>query len=276
MSLTYTDLPNTQFPEAIDDWYRYEDPNLQELEVINKYYEYMNSNDLNSAVAILESNPNLKTKIVNADNLNKLRDGLISLERFFFSDVEKYLMDLMQDMGEWSNSQKYGKYNVVQYKDEVYMCIDAQTPIGTLPTDINYFIKLAIKGEQGASGIGLSYRYGGWDSTVQYYKEDCVEYNNVLWAAKKDNIGQTPADGSEYWDKVISFNLMLEEINTALEGKADKTHTHKAKEISIENVDNYFENNNVEGALNEIAKRIGKISFSITDKGILRVIYEEE
>lgn len=39
---------------------------------------------------------------------------------------------------------------------------------------------------------------GEWDSSISYEKLDVVSYNNALYIAKKQSVGQVPTDG-EYW-----------------------------------------------------------------------------
>ena len=106
------------------------------------------------------------------------------------------------------------------------MNIADDTPIGTLPTNTNYWYALAIKGDQGESGLGLTPR-GTWSEYTQYYQNDLVSYNNALWAAKEDNIGYFPNDTSKVWYSVLSLNIVWSsmkiqnsEIDAILDGSA--------------------------------------------------------
>lgn len=85
------------------------------------------------------------------------------------------------------------------------MAIADDIPIGTIPTDIVYWYPLAIKGEQGESGLGLTPR-GYWSDSTQYYKDDMVAYNNVLWAALSDNQNYIPNESSSVWLKMLAFS----------------------------------------------------------------------
>ena len=51
---------------------------------------------------------------------------------------------------------------------------------GTPITNTNYWRPLTLRGEQGASGTSLTFRYT-WDATQTYYSQDIVVYNNVIW-----------------------------------------------------------------------------------------------
>lgn len=207
MSEIYPDLEN-KFPLGIDDFEKFVDPDIAALTAINQYYTLYDSGDLVGAKNILETNPNLKRMIINAENLNKLRDGLISVERYYLNDVQQYLVEIVKYKGSWSSSAKYTKYDVVTYvrngATESFMGIATDIPIGTLPTSTTYFIPITIRGEQGESGTGLSPR-GYWLSTSQYYQDDCVSYNNMLWYAKRDNLNKVPQPVSDDWEVILQM-----------------------------------------------------------------------
>ena len=135
-----------------------------------------------------------------------------------------------------------------------YMAIADNIPIGTLPTNINYWYPLSIKGEQGVPGLGLTPR-GIWSEYIQYYQNDLVSYNNALWAANEDNIGYFPSDSSTVWYSVLSINIAYEsikitneEIDRILDGTATLTDTNTGidsdsnESISREEIDNVLNN----------------------------------
>ena len=211
MSIIYPDLENN-FPESIDNFDKYLDPTLEMLSVINQYYTLFDTGDLVGATTLLESNPTLKQMIINADNLNQLRDAIISLERYYMDDVQQYLVEIIKFKDIYNPSTKYLKYDVVGYvigsATEYFMCIDSTVPIGTLPTNATYFIPITLRGEQGASGTGLSYR-GGWDGIRQFYKDDCVVYNNILWSANIDNLASEPTLEGSDWTYVMGIQKQI-------------------------------------------------------------------
>lgn len=203
MSAIYPDLQN-KFPEAIDDFSKFTDPSISQIALINQYYSKFQSGDIAGAAQILEDNPSLKTAILNAERLNKLRDGLIAVQRYYMDDVQEYLVEIVKNKGDWNNQTKYTKYDVVFYPiegaEQAFMGISTEIPIGTLPTDQTYWVPLTMRGEQGASGIGLTPR-GVWQSSVSYSQYDVVSYDDSLWYALQANSGQTPYSGSQYWEK---------------------------------------------------------------------------
>lgn len=217
----YPDLDN-KFPAQVDVIEKFIDPAIEDMQAINQYISYMETNNLIAAEAILETNPRLSRMIINADNLNKFVDGLVSVQRFFFDEVQQYLMNIVKYKGEWSASLRYTKYDVVYYANnsayEAYMGITNTIPIGTLPTDLNYFIPMTIRGEQGVSGTGMAPR-GFWSSVIQYRKDDCVSYDNILWCATVDNVGKTPQNDGNDWIAVLRVPRQVVFAPTQPEGQ---------------------------------------------------------
>lgn len=207
MSSLYPDLGNN-FPESIDNFDKFVDPDIASIQAINQYCIKFDAGDIVGAKKVLNDNPRLKYMIINADNLNKIRDGLISLQRYYLNDVQQYLVNIVKHKGYWTSSAKYTKYDVVTYINnqaiESYMGVKSEIAIGTLPTDSTAFISLTLRGEQGASGTGMSPR-GAWNSLLQYYKNDCAAYNNILWYAKADNIDSVPQDNTDVWEALLKM-----------------------------------------------------------------------
>ena len=229
MSSLYPDLEN-KFPEQVDNFEKFIDPDIASLQIINMYYQYFDAGQLTEANQLLTQNPQLKRMILNAESLNQVRDGLISVERYYLNDVQKYLMNIIQYKSDWNSGTRYSKYDVVSYQRvdvrEVYMCIRFDTPIGTLPTDLNYWIPLVIRGEKGESGVGLAFQ-GAYSSSRQYYKNDAVQYLGSLYGALQDNIDIKPTVGGSdpIWalawnfqipDKYIQMPMLSDPIQTAI------------------------------------------------------------
>ena len=140
--------------------------------------------------------------------MNQHSDAITALERLFTTDIEKFIFQVVNYQGDWLPTKKYSKFNIVTYPHgdaiETFEAIKLEIPVGTLPTDRNYFIPITLRGQQGVSGTGMSPR-GYWTELKQYYKDDCVAYNNILWYAKVDNRGQVPQIGSTYWEKLMEM-----------------------------------------------------------------------
>ena len=214
MGKVYGDLYYTNFPENIDSFEYFSDPSVNDVPIIKQYQSYFNSGNLTDAGKLLEDNPSLQNKIINANNLNKLVDSIKAIQRLYRDDLQTYLMELVSYKGEYSTKTVYSKYDIVLYNGFSYMATSLNCPMGTLPTNQDYFIQLTLKGDQGPSGFGLSPR-GSWSNNTQYYTDDLVAYNNVLWAANQDNINSRPNDNSTVWYAVLSLNIILSEIKIA-------------------------------------------------------------
>lgn len=215
MSKTYTDLPETQFPDAIDELSRMSDLTSGDIPLVNEYYAYYNAGNMTAAAQLLANNPSLLSKLFNAAKFNILRDALIALQRFYMSDVQTYIDSTRQSLedeimdrttyDEYDPQHVYKKSEYAMYNGNLYVAskngIVGQAPTGE--TDENWIL-ISYKGEQGVSGTGLSF-CGMYSSGATYYKDDCVSDGYRIWAALKECKGQPLAEG-EYWTLVVSID----------------------------------------------------------------------
>ena len=95
MNSKYTDLSNS-FPAAVDTIDKMQDLTITTKKKADKYYEYINSNNITGANDYLgkSENSDLLLSVFNADKFNMLRDMIISIERFFLDDIGVYLGEL--------------------------------------------------------------------------------------------------------------------------------------------------------------------------------------
>lgn len=225
MGEIYTDL-NSDFPLKVSTMNRVQDVTLSAKPYVDLYNQYYSQGDFDNANKVINDHPELLTMMLNMNLINQIIDEIKATQRTFKDDVESYILTVVKIKGAFSSSIKYTKYNMVYYNGQPYMNIADDTPIGTLPTNTNYWYALAIKGDQGESGLGLTPR-GTWSEYTQYYQNDLVSYNNALWAAKEDNIGYFPNDTSKVWYSVLSLNIVWSsmkiqnnEIDAILDGSA--------------------------------------------------------
>lgn len=211
MSVTYSDLTNTKFPDEIDNWDRFLDPTITTLSAITQYQAYYSKGDFVNANNIIAANPVLKQIIVNANSMNRIIDGLVAIQRFYHDDIQKYLVNIIQWRGEYSSAAKYSKYDQVTYlthgEQEAYLCIK-DAPIGTPPTDLSYWCSWTMRGAKGDSGTGLTPR-GIYDPEAEYYENDMVSYNNIWWYATEDNTATTPSESGGTWVALLKFGADL-------------------------------------------------------------------
>lgn len=214
-NLLYEDCPYTNFPAAADQFDRKADVDLTTKALVDQYYQYLGSNNFTAANELRQSNPGLKRVVISAEDINKLRDGMIAAQRLFLSDINEYLVRFSKPKGSWNKSTRYQKYNVVTYEDDThavqtYVAMPASEtsldiPIGAVPTDTNYWQRITLKGDKGDSGTGLTPR-GLYRTDTQYYQHDMVSHANCFWAAAADTYGETPNKGSASWILLMEFS----------------------------------------------------------------------
>lgn len=215
MSQTYPDLPRTNFPDGVDNFDNYSDANNStDISLINQIQSYMTAGNFNAAQEILANNPNLYSKLLNADKMNKFRDILVALERYYQGDYSTYInkkqaewqqiIDEFSYIGEYSSTKIYNRNNMVLYDEKLYLYINPTSNSNIPPNNETYWRLLTIKGENGESGKGLSFG-GEYDSTTTYFTDDLILYQNNLWISTQDNnINNTPSSTSEYWELIMS------------------------------------------------------------------------
>ena len=95
MNSKYTDLSNS-FPAAVDTIDKMQDLTITTKKKADKYYEYINANNITGANDYLgkSENSDLLLSVFNADKFNMLRDMIISIERFFLDEIGVYLGEL--------------------------------------------------------------------------------------------------------------------------------------------------------------------------------------
>lgn len=216
MSNTYADLQFTTFPDSIQSFVTMLNMTVADGVNIAGYQKAIE--DGNNALAQQYYNNiiNGNQKIIDAEKMNTLMQTCVALQRFFSTDIQPYI-DEKQTIwenrtnqfnykGVYSPTTQYQINNFVLYNIEgtnrVYICI--KTPsIGIAPTNTTYWRELSIRGEQGESGVGLSFRYA-WSSAQTYYVDDVVSYNNSVWLCTARNSNQAPSSQSSYWTLIYS------------------------------------------------------------------------
>lgn len=224
MNQIYTDLENN-FPTEIDNIDKMQDVDILTKKLVDQYYGYINSGDFTTAAQLVENNPSLKASIFNADKFNMIRDMIISMQRFYKDDVRNYLIELIEFKNNYSAAKKYGKYDVVLYPNadavNAYMCISDDAPKGTVPTNTTYWIPFTYRGQQGASGAGLSWR-GDYSFITQYYTNDCVQHNGIVWCAKKNSLGVEPSSSaSDNWGIFMEVTKQIAFSSTQPTGQVE-------------------------------------------------------
>lgn len=196
----------------MDSTYLMNDMHLKNKDKFNSFYDNMitgTQQSIDSAQEILSQNTDMNNQIMNAENVNLLKQGVLDQENGVKENIDNKLDELLQEFqsyinnmivkGQWSATVQYEQNNLVYYdKGEgesfaYFAYTDQAIPIGTLPTDTNYWIEFDIRGLQGYGGIGyfkpiealgntipfrLKYNY---DNEMIYTMGDVVVYESKMW-----------------------------------------------------------------------------------------------
>lgn len=90
---------DTVFPNAVDNIDKMQDLTITTKKKADKYYEYINANNITDANDYLgkTENSDLRLSVYDADKFNKLRDMILATQIFFKYQVGVYLGQLIDD-----------------------------------------------------------------------------------------------------------------------------------------------------------------------------------
>lgn len=219
MSVLFPDLNLTNFPESVDQFLAFLNITATDGPLIAQYQTALQAGNTTLANQILAQIPSGTQKIIKATDLNKLTQAILAVERFYNTDIQPYVEDKQSEWlsiinqfdykGVWSSGTSYEVNNFVTYTTSgltlVYLST-ATPPVGTVPTNSQYWRLLTIQGQQGISGEGLSYRQE-WNASAQYRVNDAVTYDGVIWMALQANQNTQPGTNISVWQEVISLDV---------------------------------------------------------------------
>lgn len=290
MSLTYPDLSYTNFPDEYSDTFEYmSDVTSDILDYIKQYQVYYQNGNITQAAQVLIEHPEINKCLLNAEKINRLIDSIKSIQRLYGTDIQSYIMNLVSYQGDYSASRKYTKYNVVTYminsNKQFFMCTSLDCPLGTIPTDTDYWCMLTLQGEQGIAGLGLSFD-GVWDSNTTYSLDSAVTYNNVLYASSVgENKGKTPSKTSSYWKQIFDLSIATNYDNS-ISGSSSTTMQNAIDELfnksniiniltnslktKLDNIQEGAQVNSITGVKgsNESTYRTGNVNITPANLGI--------
>lgn len=186
---------NQQIIELMDDMH------LKNKDIFKQYYDAMSNNNVSLSQQILSTNPEINNQIFTSENINPIITGINDRELRPKTDIDYYLNQLESDFQEMINNTvvrevfdkttQYYPHNLVYYQEKGYYTL-LKPPIGTLPTDSNYWLEYDIRGLKGYGGFyNINFKYD-WNATTQYHAGDMVIFQNKLWWAVIDNINYAP------------------------------------------------------------------------------------
>ena len=263
MSALYQDLPFTSFPGTLDTFTTWINILASDGPLIAQYQAALQAGNIAQANQILAQIPQGTQKIITATDLNKLTQAIQAVERFYKTDVKPYIQSQQESWlniinqfsyeGVWSNGTSYVTNNIVSYTTGGLTLLFIATsipPIGTAPTNTQYWRLLTIQGQPGTSGNGLSYRQE-WNGTVQYNVNDSVTYDGILWMALRVNRNIQPGTDSSYWKNVMSLEATTypiqdtEPTNLQVGGLWFNTSNNPTKYYYLESLTNPAEANEI-------------------------------
>ena len=197
-------------------WLHCQDIQIPDVAIRQQFNQYMINGQYTAAISLLSTNEQqLQGKAFVADTVIKIINGIINLQDRFNTGVNIYLSNLasqymmminnLNKKGQWNPLVQYVPYNFVIYQDDIYMAIQT-VPIGTLPTNTEYWLYLGLQGIDGVPGTDVIMRYE-WQSNRQYELNDVVSYRGNLYVAIKSNTGIIPGSDEETW---LTFLLVTE------------------------------------------------------------------
>lgn len=191
-----------------------DDMHLSSRNLFLDYYDDISNYNISDASEIISSNPDIANQIITSDNMNLLIEKINALELKSKTDIDYFLDNLwekfailinnMNVRGEWQNNVQYYTNNLVYYNNKGYFCYSkTYPPIGTLPSDKDYWSEYDIQGLQGYGGIGNLNFLGNWNGSTDYKKYDAVVYQNKLWWAVADNVAYPPNLNHYPWNLIM-------------------------------------------------------------------------
>lgn len=217
MSTLYPDLNLTNFPNSLDQFMTFVNIVATDGPLIAQYQQAMEAGNTTLANQILTQIPQGTQKIITATDLNTLSQAMLAVERFYKDNIADYIETQQQSWltiinqfsykGIWESGTSYVTNNLVSYTvsglNLVYIAT-SNPPVGTAPSNTQYWRVLTIQGQQGASGTGLSYRQE-WNNSTAYNVNDAVTYDGAIYMAIQTNQNREPSLNDQYWTLIMSL-----------------------------------------------------------------------
>ena len=186
--------------------HRLQDIHLEDLELRNEYYTLYLNGAIEQALKLIQDNPQLESKVINSKNFNKLINKIIQIQQYYLSNVDEVLknkvinfqlsIDELLYMNNYDSTSSYEVNNFVLYDNNICFCIK-KPPVGTAPTNNEYWITLNTRGAEGSPSLGVNY-VGNWSSGIPYTPKNVVTYNNDLYVCVNQNISEIPTDTNNW------------------------------------------------------------------------------
>lgn len=237
-------MSRSKFPAEIDSFPILTDITIADVVNIRRYKELREKSSLTASeqaeLNALITNLTTAGKLITAEYHNKVTDSIVATQTFFKDNVDGYIQTKQTEFnayidstkadinayvdnkktefdaeiskfsykGEYNPSSRYYKWNMVSLDGLLYMA--KQDTIGNPPTDTNYWVLIAQKGEKGDAGVGLTFR-GAYDNNIAYNIDDAVSLDNIIYYCIKPTIGNPPPNAT-YWAVFLDASAMSDQI----------------------------------------------------------------
>lgn len=243
MSETYQDLPNSNFPEKVDDLSRMSDLTYEDLALAEQYDKFYKARNLTEANDMLENNPNLKTKIFNAEKFNKLRDSTIAVQRWVRDTIYSFFQQKQAEVNAKVEEANVSKANAKSSEEKAKVSEtnskNSETKSKTSETNA--------KSSENKSAISEA------NAKTSETNSKTYETNASKSASEASNSAQQAADSAAEAHRVVGADYALEsefvshrddgvkhitaEERTAWNNKAPKSHSHDDRYYTESEID---------------------------------------
>lgn len=217
------------FPTSIDVIPQWLNVTTTDSTLLNEFQNAMRIGDFSTANAKLIQIENYSQKVINATNLNKLRDCILAIEQFYGTNVQPYIqakqieweaiINLFSYIQTWDSITQFYKNNMVSWTNEgltqLYICIATPPSVGINPLNETYFRVFTIQGKQGESAVGATTFAFNWNSATTYAIDTIVYYDGSWWISLQTTTNNQPVQGSAYWDLVLKAPQVIYPIQSA-------------------------------------------------------------
>lgn len=284
-------MNRSNFPAEIDSFPILTDITIADVVNIRRYKELREKSSLTTSeqaeLNALITNLTTAGKLITAEYHNKVTDSIVATQTFFKDNVDDYIkqkqeefdrtLQQFSDKGNWSPEITYQQWNTVVYNHETYLS-RKNNNLNHIPDEENseWWHKVAQRGKQGSPGVGLTF-LGSYDDSVLYNPGSAVYYENVIWYAMNPTQGNKPEAGSPYWTVFLANSGVVIDSNPPAAPYTGQIYVDisnlnypkikywtgtqwseigtSANKVTITDAGNYFDSNNVEGALQELGSK---------------------
>lgn len=177
-----------------------QDIKYSERELLEQYKTLWLNGDVSGINSLIINNPNLKYKLFDAFNWNRL----INL----INDQTNEDINIKA----WNEFITYNLYDLVTYNGLIWAS-KMNDNMGYTPQLGDYWSKVSTLADAQGGKIA-------WENDKTYNIYDIVSYNGYMWVSKQDeNIGNIPQVGINYWQQIYPTTTIKTSTYNSLVGK---------------------------------------------------------